>query len=100
MTLIVIKNIEKRVGRKDKGNIYSDRIIDIDILFYNGRIINKENLIVPHKLLHKRKFVITPLAEISPDFIHPVIGKSIQTLLDECDDTLNVKLFKGNETGS
>ena len=90
----ILENIEKKAGREEKGNKYSDRIIDIDILFYNDLIINNDNLIIPHKLLHKRKFALTPLFEISPDFVHPVLKKSIRTLLEECDDPFNVMVFK------
>ena len=76
------KNIEKHIGRKEKtvGNGYSDRIIDIDILFYNDEIINHRNLKIPHPLIIERDFVLTPLTEIAPDFVHPINGKTIKEL--------------------
>ena len=80
-----IKLIEKKIGRKNKSknNIYSDRIIDIDILFYNDLIIDTKDLIIPHPLLHKRLFTLKPLSEIIENFIHPIFNKSIRELLSE-----------------
>ena len=77
--LEVIKNIEKNLGRK-KTYHWGPRIIDIDILFYGTQIIKKENLIIPHKEIPNREFVLVPLKEISPKFIHPVYKKTITTL--------------------
>ena len=77
--LEVIKNIEKNLGRK-KTYHWGPRIIDIDILFYGTQIIKKENLTIPHKEIQNREFVLVPLKEISPKFIHPVYKKTITTL--------------------
>ena len=77
--LEVIKNIEKNLGRK-KTYHWGPRIIDIDILFYGTQIIKKENLTIPHKEIQNREFVLIPLKEISPKFIHPVYKKTITTL--------------------
>jgi len=52
------------------------RVLDIDILFYGDQIINSESLQIPHPRLHTRAFVLCPLCEISPDFIHPVLGST------------------------
>lgn len=80
--LEIAKRIEVEMGRtqKSKSEEYEDRIIDIDILFYNNDIINEIDLIIPHPLLHLRLFVLEPLAEIASDFIHPVLHKSILQL--------------------
>jgi len=86
-----ILQIEKIIGRIRSGKGYSSRVIDIDILFYNKEIIHSENLVIPHPLMHERKFVLGPLAEIAGQFIHPVFNKTIQTLLNECKDELNVE---------
>lgn len=82
--LHVIEDIERSLGRKTKsvGGVYSDRPIDIDILFYGDRIISMERLTVPHPRLHERLFVLAPLAEISPRLMHPLLGKSVLQLRD------------------
>ena len=73
--------IEKNLGRtREKDNQYAPRAIDIDLLFYGREIINTEDLIVPHPRLHLRNFVLTPLMEIAPDFVHPLFNKKIKTL--------------------
>ena len=86
--LDITENIERELGRTTKstnGN-YSDRIIDIDILLCDGEVIETPRLAVPHPLMHKRTFVLAPLAEIAPDAIHPTSGKSISELLAACDE--------------
>jgi 2-amino-4-hydroxy-6-hydroxymethyldihydropteridine diphosphokinase len=77
----ILLDIEKEMGRV-RDVKWGPRIIDIDILFYDSLIINDENLIIPHPELHNRLFVLEPLSEIAPDFIHPVIKKSIIDLLN------------------
>ena len=81
-----ILKIEKDMGRLKSGNKYSDRCIDIDILFDEDIIVNNKNLIIPHPRLHLRKFVLTPMLDIAPDLIHPILNKSIKQLELECDD--------------
>lgn len=80
--------IEKEMGRDrfsiDRG--YQSRNIDIDILFYNEEVINSENLSVPHLKMEDRRFVLRPLADIAPQFYHPVLKKDIRNLLQECKD--------------
>jgi 2-amino-4-hydroxy-6-hydroxymethyldihydropteridine diphosphokinase len=79
------EEIERRLGRTQKSSdgVYHDRIIDIDILLYGSETISTERLTIPHPLMHKRDFVLEPLTEIAPDVIHPIIGKSINDLLQE-----------------
>jgi 2-amino-4-hydroxy-6-hydroxymethyldihydropteridine diphosphokinase len=82
--------IEKSMGRiRTVKN--APRIIDIDILFYEKEIINEKDLIVPHPLIQERKFVLIPLNELSPNFIHPVFKKNIHELLVKCKDNLPVQ---------
>ncbi|MCX8033876.1 MAG: 2-amino-4-hydroxy-6-hydroxymethyldihydropteridine diphosphokinase [Thermodesulfovibrio sp.] len=76
-----IKKIEKKMGRKDTIR-YGPRIIDIDIIFYNNLILKTDKLIIPHPLMHKRDFVLKPLCEIAPDFVHPDLKLSVKELLD------------------
>ena len=78
--LTFIKEIETDMGRQP-GPPNSPRPIDIDILFYGDQIINIPGLIIPHPRLTERAFMLVPLAEIAPDFIHPVVGKKIRQIL-------------------
>lgn len=80
--LLFLKGIEKEMGRA--GTIRNGpRIIDLDIIFYGGRIVKEENLEIPHPRMHERKFVLEPLADIAPEFVHPVKKKSIEKMLKE-----------------
>jgi len=66
------------------------RLIDIDILYYNDAIVMFDNLAVPHPFIHERRFVLAPLAEIAPDFIHPQLKQTNAALLAHCTDTSEV----------
>ncbi|HMJ48610.1 MAG TPA: 2-amino-4-hydroxy-6-hydroxymethyldihydropteridine diphosphokinase, partial [Ferruginibacter sp.] len=89
-TMKAILAIEEKIGRvRTVKN--APRIIDIDILFFDKDIINESILTVPHPALANRMFVLVPLNELSPAFIHPVLKKSIHYLLKNCPDTLGVK---------
>ena len=83
--------IEKMLGRKREKSGYSARIIDLDILFYNNLIISEDFMRIPHPRLHERRFTLLPLNEILPDYIHPLLGKPISSLLNECEDTSIVR---------
>jgi len=79
--LFMVKGIEAKLGRVP---IDTPRPIDIDILFYNDQIINTPpQLVVPHPRLMERAFVLVPMADIAPDFIHPVSKKTIKQLMEE-----------------
>lgn len=79
------QDIERTLGRthKSMNGQYADRLIDIDVLFYDQRIIHTSTLTLPHPLMHRRLFVLEPLCEIAPTFIHPVLKKDIRTLCNE-----------------
>lgn len=91
--LEMIKLIEKEMGRVKTSDNYESRIIDIDILFYNNEIIELPNLVIPHPQLHKRRFTLVPLAEIEPLFHHPILKKTMQNLLNDCDDNSEVNVY-------
>ena len=81
-----LKKIEERIGRKRKNEKSEARESDIDILFYSDEIVNQKDLIIPHQRLHLRNFVLYPLNDIAADFIHPILLKSVNELLNECED--------------
>lgn len=84
--------IEAKMGR-ERLEKYGPRIIDIDILFFNNDVIETQLVSIPHPRIAERRFVLVPLNELNPDFIHPTFKTSIHHLLSECSDPLNVKKF-------
>ena len=85
-----LKRLEKQLGRT-KSFRYGPRLIDIDILFYAQLVINTRRLQIPHPRLPERAFVLVPLAEISPEFVHPVLRRTVSELLLDCPDKESVK---------
>lgn len=86
--------IEAELGRVRRENHqgYESRPIDLDVIYYDDMVIADEELIVPHPSMHKRRFVLMPLCEIAPDFIHPLFRESNRELLARCEDRLRVRL--------
>lgn len=92
--LNLMERIEKKMGRKEKGTM-KDRIIDLDIIFYGTRKVVSDRLTIPHPRAHLRRFVLTPLAEIAPDFVHPVFHKKISDLKEKLtDNSVIIKIGK------
>lgn len=84
-----IHTIEQKLDRIREEK-WGPRSVDIDILLYNDQVILEDGLCIPHKLLHKRRFALTPLNDIAAKVIHPILNISIQKLLENCTDTLEV----------
>jgi 2-amino-4-hydroxy-6-hydroxymethyldihydropteridine diphosphokinase len=83
--------IENQLGRKRSNRNYVSRTIDIDILLYGKKVINRPDLKIPHPLIQERRFVLVPLCDLAPEIVHPVINKTFAELLRECRDDRNVK---------
>lgn len=88
-----IMMVEAMLGRLREGKTYASRVIDIDILFYDRLCFSEGDLTIPHPRLHERRFVLVPMSEIAPEFIHPKLNKSIAELLNSCSDACRVSLL-------
>jgi 2-amino-4-hydroxy-6-hydroxymethyldihydropteridine diphosphokinase len=89
-----LKAIEQAMGRKRvKGKRWGSRIIDLDILLCDQEIVDKRSLKVPHPEMHKRRFVLLPLAELAPQVVHPHLGQSVSVLLANVKDEKRVTLL-------
>ncbi len=89
-----IKLVESLLGRIRADKQFISRTIDIDILLYDDLTVSEINLRIPHPGIPGRKFVLVPLCEIAPEIIHPVLKKSMASLLLSCPDKSQVALFK------
>ena len=88
--LAICQETERSLGR-EPGECNHPRTIDLDILFYGKRIINTPQLVVPHPRLHKRRFVLAPMAELNPQWVHPQKHQTIQALLAQVMDTKQIR---------
>ena len=82
-------SIEKQMGRVRDG-LNKPRIIDIDIISMEDTVVNTEELQIPHPHMANRKFVLIPIYELDNHWVHPIFQKNIKTLLEECEDELEV----------
>jgi 2-amino-4-hydroxy-6-hydroxymethyldihydropteridine diphosphokinase len=87
--LQAIRDIEKNLGRQ-RIIVWGQRTLDIDILLFGSRIIDTDELIIPHPRLQDRRFALGPLSEIAGGLTHPLLGKTIDALLAECTDSLAI----------
>lgn len=89
--LRLLFEIEFSLGRRRAGVIrWGPRRMDLDLLLHGDRVIRTADLTLPHSQLHKRRFVLQPFFDVAPDWVHPVYGKTIDTMLQEVDDTCQV----------
>ncbi len=85
--LAITKKIEIQ-HKRQKTEFYQARTLDIDILFYDDKVYYSEDLQIPHKFAHQRLFVLKPMLDIDPEFVHPLLKKSIKQLTTECVDKI------------
>ncbi len=79
--LTTLQGIERRLGRTPSPQRWTPRPIDVDILLYDDQIVAEPDLVIPHPRMHERRFVLEPLVQLAPDFVHPVLRHSIADLL-------------------
>lgn len=90
--LSMVREIERSLGR-DEDNRSGPRTIDLDILFYGRRVIDEPGLVVPHPRLHQRRFVLMPMSELDPLWVHPTRHRTISRMLAEVVDQSEVRLL-------
>jgi 2-amino-4-hydroxy-6-hydroxymethyldihydropteridine diphosphokinase len=90
--LKAIFDIEAKLGRVRRSK-WESRTIDIDILFFEDKILETKDLSIPHPRLHRRNFVLIPMLEIAPELLHPVLNKTIEELYESSEDDLDVVLL-------
>jgi 2-amino-4-hydroxy-6-hydroxymethyldihydropteridine diphosphokinase len=83
--LAICREVEQALGR-DLAHRGGPRTLDLDLLFYGARVIEEPQLTVPHPRLHHRRFVLVPMVELAPDWIHPRLHRSMRDLLNALDD--------------
>jgi len=91
--LHALQAIERRFGRK-KRIARGPRVIDLDILFYGASAIRTPEVEIPHPRMHKRRFVLVPLAELAPDLRHPVLGATVAELIAAVQDNSAVRIWR------
>lgn len=94
--LMEISYIEDKLGRVRNANIteYQSRTADIDIIFYDQALMVTPDLVIPHRHLHERSFVLKPLCEIAPDYVHPIFSVTVKELCCKCTDKSKVWKFE------
>jgi 2-amino-4-hydroxy-6-hydroxymethyldihydropteridine diphosphokinase len=86
MLLKAAKSVERAAGRSENGVRYGPRVLDLDIVFYDDRVIDRPGLRIPHPKMHLRRFVLQPICDIESELVHPVLQKTVRDLLGRIDD--------------
>ncbi|MBI3087544.1 MAG: 2-amino-4-hydroxy-6-hydroxymethyldihydropteridine diphosphokinase [Candidatus Omnitrophica bacterium] len=81
--LSAIQAVEVQLGRTPSREQWGPRAIDLDILLYDDRVVQEPDLVIPHALMHERRFVLEPLVQLAPDLVHPVLRKTVSALLND-----------------
>jgi 2-amino-4-hydroxy-6-hydroxymethyldihydropteridine diphosphokinase len=81
--LDMLKRIEKTAGRKESALRFGPRVLDLDIILFDGQVMNTDRLVIPHPRMHERRFVLKPVCDIDPWVMHPVLKRSVQEILSD-----------------
>lgn len=92
--LTAIQGVEDNLGRIRQER-WGLRSIDIDIIFYDDKVLATRDLIIPHALVAERRFALVPLADIVPDYVHPLRQKTVLEMMEACKDKLSVDIYLG-----
>jgi len=77
-----MQSVQTAAGRTSGGRRFGPRVLDLDIIFYEDRVMRTPELTIPHERMHKRRFVLQPICDIDPTVLHPVLGQEVKALLN------------------
>jgi 2-amino-4-hydroxy-6-hydroxymethyldihydropteridine diphosphokinase len=89
--LVLLKKIERELGRTQDAERWGPRVIDLDILFWGDLILNDDDLAIPHPFISDREFVLAPLSELASHLIHPVTGRTVEEMLASISERGNIR---------